>query len=153
MENTLEITDKSLFEQYARDQWLGMEVNSDSYLFDQKIIPDFAFKVVCVRPENSIISEQTKIKIIIEDKKDTSLKSTKSDVKLAMLLDRTMPKIKLKLLKSFLLNLKALACGLQETCCFTDTQVPARQCLSRDLPERLMFRSIWLKLHHLLANM
>ena len=70
METTLEITDKSLFEQYARDQWLGMEVNSDSYLFDQKIIPDFAFKVVCVRPENSIISEQTKIKIIIEDKKN-----------------------------------------------------------------------------------
>ena len=49
MENALEITDKRLFEQYARDQWLGMEINNESYLFDQKIIPDFAFKVVCVR--------------------------------------------------------------------------------------------------------
>jgi len=69
MDNTLEITDKSLFEQYARDQWLGMEINNESYLFDQKIIPDFAFKVISVEPENSIISENpyTTLKI---DKND-----------------------------------------------------------------------------------
>lgn len=104
MENTLEITDKSLFEQYARDQWLGMEVNSDSYLFDQKIIPDFAFKVVCVRPENSIISEQTKIKIIIEDKKDSSLKSTKSDVKICDVVGQNNAKNKIKVIEKFLVE-------------------------------------------------
>ena len=68
MENSLEITDEGLFEQYARDQWLGMEVNSETYLFDQKIIPDFAFKVISAEPENSIISENTKIQIIVDEK-------------------------------------------------------------------------------------
>ena len=104
MENTLEITDKSLFEQYARDQWLGMEVNSESYLFDQKIIPDFAFKVISVKPENSIISEQTKIKIIIEDKKDSSLKSTKSNVKLSDIIGQSNAKNKIKVIEKFLIN-------------------------------------------------
>ena len=83
MENALEITDKRLFEQYARDQWLGMEVASGTYLFDQKIIPDFAFKVVSIKPENSIISEDTKINIIIEKNKESTLKSTKSNIKLS----------------------------------------------------------------------
>jgi AAA family ATPase len=82
MENSLEITDEGLFEQYARDQWLGMEVNSETYLFDQKIIPDFAFKVISAEPENSIISENTKIQIIVDEKNKKS-DSTKSTVKLA----------------------------------------------------------------------
>ena len=45
--SNLEISDKVLFEQYAREQWLGTIVKEGNYLFDQKIIPDFAFKVNC----------------------------------------------------------------------------------------------------------
>ena len=102
MENALEITDKRLFEQYARDQWLGMEVTSGSYLFDQKIIPDFAFKVISVKPENSIISENTKINIIIEKNKDTNLKSTKSNITLSDVIGQENAKNKIKVIEKFL---------------------------------------------------
>lgn len=104
MENTLEITDKSLFEQYARDQWLGMEVNNESYLFDQKIIPDFAFKVISAEPENSIISENTEIRIIIDNVKDNSLKSTKSNIKLSDIVGQTNAKNKIKVIEKFLVK-------------------------------------------------
>ena len=40
MENNLEIIDKTLFEEYAREQWLGLVVKENSYLFDQKISTD-----------------------------------------------------------------------------------------------------------------
>ncbi|MBO6110008.1 MAG: AAA family ATPase, partial [Methanobrevibacter sp.] len=103
MENSLEITDEGLFEQYARDQWLGMEVNSETYLFDQKIIPDFAFKVISAEPENSIISEKTKIEIII-DKKNNKTDLTESMVKLSDVVGQTNAKNKIKVIEKFLLD-------------------------------------------------
>lgn len=77
----LEISDKVLFEQYAIDQWGGTSVKTGSYLFDQKIIPDFAFKIITAYPEDSIIGENTSITIITSDdeKKDT-VKRVKSNV-------------------------------------------------------------------------
>ena len=103
MESNLEITDKSLFEQYARDQWLGLEVNKDSYLFDQKIIPDYAFQVISVKPENSIISEKTKIKIIIDDiAKDKENKKPRSNVKLSDVVGQSNAKNKIKVIEKYL---------------------------------------------------
>ena len=64
MENDFEINNKELFEEYARDQWLGLEVNEKSYLFDQKIIPDYGFEIITAKPNGSIISEKTKIKLL-----------------------------------------------------------------------------------------
>ena len=56
--SNLEISDKVLFEQYAREQWLGTIVKEGNYLFDQKIIPDFAFKVITISfPNNSVIGK------------------------------------------------------------------------------------------------
>ena len=103
MESSLEITDKSLFEQYARDQWLGMEINNETYLFDQKIIPDFAFKVVSVKPENSIISETTKIKIIIDETDNLkNIKTTRSNVKLSDIVGQANAKKKIKVIEKYL---------------------------------------------------
>ncbi len=67
MENDFEITNSKLFEEYAREQWLGLEVKENSYLFDQKIIPDYGFEIITARPDDSIISENTKIKLIDEE--------------------------------------------------------------------------------------
>ena len=72
----LEISDKVLFEQYAIEQWNGTLVKTGSYLFDQKIIPDYAFKVLKVFPENSIISENTSI-VVADDSKERSRKCKK----------------------------------------------------------------------------
>ncbi len=102
MEDKLEITDKKLFEHYARDQWLGIKISNNSYLFDQKIIPDFAFKVLSVTPEESIISETTKIKIIIEDTEDNSLKSVKSNIRLSDIVGQENAKNKIRVIEKFL---------------------------------------------------
>lgn len=67
MDNDIEIRNKELFQEYAREQWLGLVVSENSYLFDQKIIPDYGFQIISVKPDDSIISENTKIKIITED--------------------------------------------------------------------------------------
>ena len=77
----LEISDKVLFEQYAIDQWSGTSVRTGSYLFDQKIIPDFAFKIITAYPEDSVIGESTSITIVTKDD-DTqdSVKRVRSDV-------------------------------------------------------------------------
>ncbi len=77
----LEISDKVLFEQYAIDQWSGTNVRTGSYLFDQKIIPDFAFKVITAYPEDSVIGENTSIEIVIPDVENAdSIKRVKSNV-------------------------------------------------------------------------
>ena len=105
MESNLEITDKSLFEQYARDQWLGMEVNLNTYLFDQKIIPDYAFQVISVEPENSIISEKTKIKIIIDDiSKNKEDSVSKNNIKLSDVVGQTNAKNKIKVIEKYLVE-------------------------------------------------
>ena len=59
----LEISDEKLFEEYAKEQWLGLELKTDSYLFDQKMIPDYAFKISQVEPNNSILTNDTKITV------------------------------------------------------------------------------------------
>ncbi|MDI6654542.1 MAG: AAA family ATPase [Candidatus Hydrothermarchaeota archaeon] len=46
----LNIADEKLFEIYAREQWIGSTVARGDYLFDQRIIPDFAFRVIKVLP-------------------------------------------------------------------------------------------------------
>ena len=77
----LEISDKGLCEQYAIDQWSGTSVRTGSYLFDQKIIPDFAFKIITAYPEDSVIGENTSIEIVIPDvEKNDSIKRIKSNV-------------------------------------------------------------------------
>ena len=77
----LEISDKILFEQYAIDQWSGTSVRTGSYLFDQKIIPDFAFKIITAYPEDSVIGDNTSIEIVIPDvEKNDSIKRIKSNV-------------------------------------------------------------------------
>ncbi len=63
----INIRDEELFEVYAREQWLGIIVGEGEYLFDQRIIPDFAFKVVKVIPQGEVmITEDTIIRVLKE---------------------------------------------------------------------------------------
>ncbi|RLF61261.1 MAG: AAA family ATPase [Thermoplasmata archaeon] len=60
----INIKDRKLFEIYAKEQWMGMIVKEGDYLFDQRIIPDFAFKVTRVLPRGEVmITEDTKIEV------------------------------------------------------------------------------------------
>jgi AAA family ATPase len=60
----IKITDEKLFEIYAKEQWMGNAVKKGDYLFDQRIIPDYAFRVVKVLPRGeALITESTVIEI------------------------------------------------------------------------------------------
>ena len=59
----LEIDSEDLFADYAREQWMGIIVHKGLYLFDRYIMPDYAFRVVEVEPEKSIVTKTTKISL------------------------------------------------------------------------------------------
>ena len=101
----IEISDKYLFEQYAKEQWVGSIVEIGSYLFDQKILPDFAFRVVAVYPNNSIITENTAIvTTAVEDEKKEQAKSVISDIHIEDVIGQVNAKKKTKLIAKYLKN-------------------------------------------------
>lgn len=105
MDDDFEIKNKELFEEYAREQWLGLVVRENSHLFDQKIIPDYGFEIVTAKPNNSIISENTKIKLITDElnsKKDNNL--IRSDIRLHDIVGQTNAKNKVKVITKYLEN-------------------------------------------------
>ncbi|MBE6508872.1 MAG: AAA family ATPase [Methanobrevibacter sp.] len=105
MDENIEITNKELFEEYAREQWLGLVVRENSHLFDQKIIPDYGFEIVKAKPNNSIISENTKIKLIndeLKNKKDEN--KFKSDILLSDIVGQENAKNKVKVITKYLEN-------------------------------------------------
>jgi AAA family ATPase len=60
----LRIRDEKLFSAYAVDQWQGIKVKVDDYLFDQLLLPDFAFEVVSVIPDEAHIVSDTQIRLL-----------------------------------------------------------------------------------------
>lgn len=105
MDENIEITNKELFEEYAREQWLGLVVKENSHLFDQKIIPDYGFEIIKAKPDNSIISETTRIKIITDElasKKDES--KIKSNILLSDIIGQENAKNKVKVITKYLEN-------------------------------------------------
>jgi len=102
--SNLEISDKVLFEQYAREQWLGTIVKEGNYLFDQKIIPDFAFKVITAFPNNSVIGKNTSIIIVDNEKTNHTLKAIKTDYTLSDVVGQVSAKNKAKVIMKYLAN-------------------------------------------------
>ncbi|MBQ2831914.1 AAA family ATPase [Methanobrevibacter sp.] len=105
MEDDIEITNKELFEEYAREQWLGLVVREKSHLFDQKIIPDYGFEIITAKPNNSIISEDTKITIITDEiNKLKDSNKIKSDLLLSDIVGQDNAKNKVKVITRYLEN-------------------------------------------------
>lgn len=63
-----EIEDSEIFEHYARKQWKGFVARKGEFLFDHRMYPDFAYKVLDVEPPESAIGMETTI-IVNEDEK------------------------------------------------------------------------------------
>ena len=103
MEEDIEITNTDLFEEYAREQWLGLVVREKSHLFDQKIIPDYGFEIVTAKPNNTIISENTKIKIITDELNKLNNESkVKSDIRISDIVGQDNAKNKVKVITRYL---------------------------------------------------
>lgn len=104
MEKDIEITNTKLFEEYARDQWLGLVVKENSYLFDQKIIPDYGFQIITANPNESIISDKTKIKILLDKTKPVDEVKNKFNIKMSDVVGQENAKNKIKVLIKYLEN-------------------------------------------------
>ena len=104
MDDEIEITNTKLFEEYAREQWLGLAVREKSHLFDQKIIPDYGFEIVTAKPNNSIISENTKIKIITDEIDNTNENKIKSNITFSDIIGQQNAKNKVKVITKYLEN-------------------------------------------------
>ncbi|RAP53305.1 MAG: AAA family ATPase [Methanosphaera sp. rholeuAM130] len=65
----IEVTNKELFDIYANDQWNGYKVHKYQYLFDQKLLPDFAYQILDVRPDNSYITSNTSFLVLPREKR------------------------------------------------------------------------------------
>lgn len=104
MDEDIEITNTALFEEYAREQWLGLVVCEKSHLFDQKIIPDYGFEIITAKPNNSIISEKTKIKIITEELDKTNDNKIQSNLQISDIVGQKNAKNKIKVITKYLEN-------------------------------------------------
>ena len=104
MDEDIVITNPALFEEYAREQWLGLDVSEKSHLFDQKIIPDYGFEIVTAKPNNSIISDSTKIKIITDEIDKPNENKIKSKIQLSDIVGQSHAKNKIKVIEKYLDN-------------------------------------------------
>ncbi|TXT56871.1 MAG: hypothetical protein BAJATHORv1_20468 [Candidatus Thorarchaeota archaeon] len=59
----VETDDAILFGEYAREQWMGSIVRNGMYLFDRYVMPDFAFQVIEVQPDEAIVTSETIIQL------------------------------------------------------------------------------------------
>lgn len=99
----IKVTNQELFELYARDQWNGYKVHKDQFLFDQKLIPDFAFKVVDIRPDNSYITNNTSILLMPQEKEVQTL-PVKGNYKIKDVIGQEKAKNKTKIITKYLEN-------------------------------------------------
>lgn len=97
----IEIFDKELFEIYAKDQWEGCVVDEGSFLFDQKLLPDYAFKIVKAHPDNSKITNNTSI-LLIEIKEPHEIKKIESGIKMDDVIGQQRAKTKCKIIMKYL---------------------------------------------------
>jgi AAA family ATPase len=70
------VENEDLFEIYAKEQWMGSVVSVGEYLFDQRVIPDFAYRVTRALPSGMVkITENTIVEIDkVELKKQLGVK-------------------------------------------------------------------------------
>jgi len=101
--SNLEVENKELFEIYAKEQWIGSLAVEGSYLFDQRILPDFAFKIITAYPNNSIIGENTSI-VLLNSDKNKDILSVKSDLSLDDVIGQQKAKTKCKVIMKYLKN-------------------------------------------------
>lgn len=97
-----EIADPGVFEHYARDQWRGYTAHKGDYLFDHRMYPDFAYKVMDVVPPGSVIGQKTHI--IVKDDLVSSVQTVefRSEVTFDDIIGQQNARKKCRLIERFL---------------------------------------------------
>jgi AAA family ATPase len=102
--SNLEVKNDELFEEYAKEQWLGSIAKEGNYLFDQRILPDYAFKIITAYPNNSMIGENTSILLLSKDEKEETIKADNSKLNLNDVIGQEKAKTKCKIIMKYLEN-------------------------------------------------
>jgi len=92
------VAEARLFELYAREQWYGESVKPGCYLFDRRLYPDFAFKVIKAYPRFSVVGSET----VIEVEKKAEPVKTEYDVRFCDVVGQESAKRKVKIVEKFL---------------------------------------------------
>jgi len=92
------VSDAKIFELYAREQWYGEPVKPGCVLFDRRLYPDFAFKVLKVRPPYSVVGAET----IIEVERQAEPQKAESDVRFEDVVGQEIALRKVKIIEKFL---------------------------------------------------
>ncbi len=92
-----------LFEAYAREQWAGFQVNEGDFLFDQFMVPDYAFEVKnCEPKKGGVICTQTKIILDSKSKKTSYIHQEIPKVAFDEIIGHQQAKEKCKIVKNYL---------------------------------------------------
>jgi len=92
-----------LFEAYAREQWAGFQVNEGDFLFDQFMVPDYAFEVKnCEPKKGGVIGTQTKIILDSKSKKTSYIHQEIPKVAFDEIIGHQQAKEKCKIVKNYL---------------------------------------------------
>ncbi|BDH79034.1 MAG TPA: AAA family ATPase [Methanothermobacter sp.] len=97
----IEVINNELFELYAREQWEGFMVTEGSYLFDQRLLPDYAFKIIRAYPDNSKINRNTSI-VLIETKNVEDFHEVQSNIRMDDVIGQEHAKMKCKIIMKYL---------------------------------------------------
>ncbi|MDZ4172302.1 MAG: AAA family ATPase [Methanobacteriaceae archaeon] len=98
----IEVFDKELFELYAQEQWEGFTAKEGSYLFDQKLLPDYAFKVIKSHPNDSKITSNTSILLVEITKESDDFQKIETSLKIEDVVGQEQAKIKCKIIMKYL---------------------------------------------------
>lgn len=96
----IDAVNKELFEIYARDQWEGFRAAEGSYLFDQKLLPDYAFKIIRAHPDGSKITRNTSIILLENDREE--FHEVRSSITMDDVIGQEDAKIKCRIIMKYL---------------------------------------------------
>ncbi|MHA2306137.1 MAG: AAA family ATPase [Candidatus Hodarchaeales archaeon] len=100
--------DPTLFQHYARSQWLGLIVKKGNFLFDSLLFPDYAFRVVTVEPEESQITKDTKISLFSEQTSDPLIVAKQYNLSFSDVIGQQNAKDKCYIIAKFLSDSKLI---------------------------------------------
>lgn len=96
------VENRDVFEFYAREQWNGYVARKGDYLFDRRMFPDFAYRIIDVEPAESVIGMNTAIIVTEEESSLFSASEIKSDVVFEDVIGQENAKRKCRLIERFL---------------------------------------------------
>jgi AAA family ATPase len=105
----LSTDDPTLFQHYARSQWIGLVVKKGNFLFDSLIFPDYAFRAITVEPKESQITKKTLIYLYSEQKMDPANKFSTHKTSFSEIVGQPNAKEKCQVIGKFLRNEKLMS--------------------------------------------